>query len=160
MVLFLSPTPRPHGPGRSVGATADACKINRIKERCAAWHRRGVVGLRKRTNVDQQQSGSATIPFGLVVWENDAPVSHFYPCAPATAGAQTGSSPSRGHKRGGTCSKGIITPERATRATPARALSPFPGSSLRAPPRTRRPHTAPRSHRRPPGSCGSPRTNL
>src|SRR3546814_5088510 len=89
--------PHHHGRGRSVGDTADACKINRIKERCAAWHRRGVVGQRKRTNVEQQQSGSATIPFGLVVWENDAPVSHFYPCAPATAGAQTGSSRSEEH---------------------------------------------------------------
>src|SRR3546814_9199081 len=46
----LSPMPRHHGRGRSVGDTADACKINRIKERCAAWHRRGVVGQRKRTN--------------------------------------------------------------------------------------------------------------
>src|SRR3546814_18891695 len=113
--------PRHHGRGRSVGDTADACKINRIKERCAAWHRRGVVGQRKRTNVEQQQSGSATIPFGLVVWENDAPVSHFYPSAPATAEAQTGSSPSRGQKRGGTCSKGRITPERATQTTPCSA---------------------------------------
>src|SRR3546814_21156002 len=54
----LSPMPRHHGRGRSVGDTADACKINRIKERCAAWHRRGVEGQRKRTNVEQQQSGS------------------------------------------------------------------------------------------------------